>query len=290
LDPSYPGDRLRYILQDAGPETVLADTAGRAALGEALSGLRVLDPGAAYTGSEDNPQVQGLTSRHLAYVIYTSGSTGLPKGVMVEHQQIVNSTRARNGVYVAGRTILLPSFSFDASVGIIFHVITSGSPLVLLMSDDNLEISMLSRRIRECQIEVWLSSPSLYQTLLNYNHESLTSLRYVILGGEAPPKTLQQDHFSIKEIEASLYLEYGPTETTVWSTVREIPSVESLNIIGRPIANTRLYLLNEQRQPVPLGAPGELYIGGAGVTRGYLNRPELTDERFLADPFSDIPG
>ncbi|QNL02852.1 amino acid adenylation domain-containing protein [Serratia ureilytica] len=290
LDPSYPGDRLRYILQDAGPETVLADTAGRAALGEALSGLRVLDPGAAYAGSEDNPQVQGLTSRHLAYVIYTSGSTGLPKGVMVEHQQIVNSTRARNGVYVAGRTILLPSFSFDASVGIIFHVITSGSPLVLLMSDDNLEISMLSRRIRECQIEVWLSSPSLYQTLLNYNHESLTSLRYVILGGEAPPKTLQQDHFSIKEIEASLYLEYGPTETTVWSTVREIPSVESLNIIGRPIANTRLYLLNEQRQPVPLGAPGELYIGGAGVTRGYLNRPELTDERFLADPFSDIPG
>jgi amino acid adenylation domain-containing protein len=295
LDPSYPGDRLRYILQDAGPEIVLADTAGRAALGEALSGLRVLDPGAAYAGSEDNPQVQGLTSRHLAYVIYTSGSTGQPKGVMVEHNCVVNeitSLSSKLQLLRNDRILQFASFSFDASVEEIFMALSSGCSLIL--RDDNW-LSSSNRFWLLCQkhkITV-LDLPTQFWSLLALDGLPVPNvIRKVIIGGEAVGEQALRSWFVNEGINQSQLINtYGPTETCISSIKYEVDGTfDDPKIIGRPIANTRLYLLNEQRQPVPLGAPGELYIGGAGVARGYLNRPELTDERFLADPFSDIPG
>ncbi|MBH3005714.1 AMP-binding protein, partial [Serratia marcescens] len=287
LDPSYPGDRLRYILQDAGPETVLADTAGRAALGEALSGLRVLDPGAAYAGSEDNPQVQGLTSRHLAYVIYTSGSTGLPKGVMIEHKNLVNFNTAMENLAQFShckRVLHLTSFSFDISVTETFFPLIHGNVLSMIGDVFSPKIE-LSGKFPYQNIDLIQATPSVWKALFKLNLDFDSNTR-VLCGGETLTNNLAQELNSKFNNSWNMY---GPTETTVWSTSGRIVGRENIHV-GRPIANTRLYLLNEQRQPVPLGAPGELYIGGAGVARGYLNRPELTDERFLADPFSDIPG
>ncbi|MER2931107.1 AMP-binding protein, partial [Serratia nevei] len=268
-----------YILQDAGPETVLADTAGRAALGEALSGLRVLDPGAAYAGSEDNPQVQGLTSRHLAYVIYTSGSTGLPKGVMVEHNCVVNeitSLSSKLQLLRNDRILQFASFSFDASVEEIFMALSSGCSLIL--RDDNwLSSSNCFWLLCQKHKITVLDLPTQFWSLLALDGLPVPNvIRKVIIGGEAVGEQALRSWFVNEGINQSqLFNTYGPTETCISSIKYEVDGTfDDPKIIGRPIANTRLYLLNEQRQPVPLGAPGELYIGGAGVARGYLNRPE----------------
>ncbi|MBH3005717.1 AMP-binding protein, partial [Serratia marcescens] len=229
--------------------------------------------------------MQGLTSRHLAYVIYTSGSTGLPKGVMVEHRSLVNLCVWHiNEFSIVHDSVstTMAGIAFDAACWEIWPTLIGGGLLDIpdkTNSGDN--ISLLSwfelRPINIAFLVTPLADLALKNGLLP------DSLRYLLIGGD----NLSQVSRWIDNLQ--LINNYGPTETTIVATSGRI--VERKNIhVGRPIANTRLYLLNEQRQPVPLGAPGELYIGGAGVARGYLNRPELTDERFLADPFSDIPG
>ncbi|WP_316044611.1 AMP-binding protein, partial [Serratia grimesii] len=269
---------MRYILQDAGPETVLADTAGRAALGEALSGLRVLDPGAAYAGSEDNPQVQGLTSRHLAYVIYTSGSTGLPKGVMNEHRGVVNRLiwmQQKYSLTLKDAVLQKTPFSFDVSVWEFFWPLMFGVRLVLAHPEGHKDPVYLSQLIDKGCITTLHFVPSMLQSFLVMNKAQVCggSVARVICSGEALPKNIIREFYH-QWPHAKLHNLYGPTEAAIDVTAWECTNFENItNIpIGRPIANTRLYLLNEQRQPVPLGAPGELYIGGAGVARGYLNR------------------
>jgi amino acid adenylation domain-containing protein len=301
LDPAYTGERLSTVLRDAAPVLLLSDSHGRTALdAEALTALRVvdLDHASAWEQQSDiNPQVRDLTSRHLAYVIYTSGSTGTPKGVMVEHRQLVASTSARAAVYQTDaetRYLLLSSMAFDSSVAGIFGTLTSGGALHVLSREASQDPHAIGLYLLAARITRLLCVPSLADLILA-QWETATSgengtLRDVIVAGESCPASLAR---KAARLNLSLHNEYGPTEATVWATVHRYQPERHTSTsmpIGRPISNTRIYLLDEHGQPVPLGAAGEIHIGGEGVARGYLDRPELTAERFLADPFHPAPG
>ncbi|WP_338927323.1 non-ribosomal peptide synthase/polyketide synthase (plasmid) [Mycetohabitans endofungorum] len=286
LDPSYPGERLVHILADAAPRIVLADAAGRAALGDAaLAECTVLDPATLPALPDTNPSVVALTARHLAYVIYTSGSTGTPKGVMVEHRGVVNLALAQIacfGVQPTSRIVQFASFSFDASASEILMAFGSGAALYLPPEMARHDRHALLDYLASHAITHAILPPALLQH--GADVASFGASLTLILAGEAPSATLVRDLAD----QGTVFNAYGPTETTVCATAwRGACDCSGEVSIGRPIANTRVYLLDAHGQPVPLGAVGELYIGGAGVARGYLNRPALTAERFVPDPFSD---
>jgi amino acid adenylation domain-containing protein len=297
LDPTYPGDRLAYILADTAPVLVLADTAGRQVLGEALQSHTVLDPNETQTRvlteTDANPQVLGLTPRNLAYIIYTSGSTGHPKGVMIEHRGLIASTQARTTVYKANSEavfLLLSSIAFDSSIAGIFGTLTTGGALCLPGSNKVVDPHIISRLLIENKVTSVLLVPSLARLVLPQVAQlGYGQLRQVIVAGELCPAKLVQEVTSVFTA-VELFNEYGPTEATVWATVYRCSSSDVDPVpIGRPISNTYIYLLDEHGQPVPIGAVGEMYIGGVGVARGYLNLAELTAERFLLDPFVGKP-
>ncbi|PPB80359.1 amino acid adenylation domain-containing protein, partial [Mycetohabitans endofungorum] len=286
LDPAYPSERLVHILADAAPSIVLADTAGRAALGEAaLAERTVFDPTTLPALPDTNPSVTGLTARHLAYVIYTSGSTGTPKGVMVEHAQAVNFLCWAVQTFTpleTQHTLFATSISFDLSVYECFVPLAQGSTVHLVK--DALALMQQTQ-----PVSLINTVPSALQSLLAHQ-ANLSSATTINLAGEPLTARLTKQIFEQTPIQRLCNL-YGPSESTTYSTWRPMHRGEALiESIGRPIANTRVYLLDAHGQPVSLGAVGELYIGGAGVARGYLNRPALTAERFVPDPFSDEAG
>ncbi|WP_350304365.1 amino acid adenylation domain-containing protein [Photorhabdus viridis] len=289
LDPAYPGERLTHILIDSAPVILLADVTGRAALGEkALSEQRVLDPNSLPDQPDSNPQVSALTARHLAYVIYTSGSTGMPKGVMVEHRGLVNlilDKIAQFDIHMGNRMLQFASFGFDASAWEIMMALTAGATLDIPVDTVRQDPRQLWRYLEEQGVTHACLTPALLRE--GADLPVMTIKPTLILGGEAPSAALLQ----ALSRQATLFNAYGPTEITVCATAWRCPSDYTNGVIpiGRPTANTQIYLLDTHGQPVPLGAVGELYIGGAGVARGYLNRSDLTVERFLADPFSDDP-
>ncbi|MCF2135563.1 non-ribosomal peptide synthetase, partial [Mycetohabitans sp. B3] len=299
LDPSYPGERLAHILADAAPSIVLADAAGRAALGEAaLAECTVLDPTTLPALPDTNPSVAGLTARHLAYVIYTSGSTGTPKGVMVEHAQVVRlfeATQPWYGFNEHDTWCLFHSFAFDFSVWELSGALRYGGKLVIVPHSIARSADAFYQLICEQGVTVLNQTPSAFKALMaSQAHSALSDqLRYVILGGEAlEPAILQAWYATHDEHHPQLVNMYGLTEATVHVTYRPLRQQDSKqagNPIGARIPDLKIYLLDAHGQPVPLGAVGELYIGGDGVARGYLNRPELTAERFVRDPFSDAP-
>ncbi len=287
LDPAYPSARLRQIVEDAAPRRLLCDAAGRAALGpEALVDLTVIDletatpAWAELPASNPDPRALGLSPRHLAYVIYTSGSTGTPKGVMVEHHSTVNLLHWSSGVFAESeisRTLFSTSISFDLSVYECFVPLSQGSTLYLVedalaLAQTPLDVSLIN------------TVPSAIAALVD-KQAVPASTRVINLAGERLKADLIERVFESSGAE-KIYNLYAPSETTTYSTWICMPRGEAVvETIGRPIANTRLYLLDGHGAPVPFGAVGELYIGGAGVARGYLNRPELTAERFIASPF-----
>ncbi|WP_112872345.1 MULTISPECIES: non-ribosomal peptide synthetase, partial [unclassified Photorhabdus] len=289
LDPAYPGERLIHILTDAAPAIVLADNTGRAALGEkVLAALTVLDPNSLPDQPDSNPQVPVLTPHHLAYVIYTSGSTGIPKGVMVEHCGLVNLVQEKIvqfDIHPGSRMLQFASFGFDAGVWETMMALCSGATLAIPADTVRQEPRYLWHYLEERAITHACLTPALLRE--GTDLPEMTIRPTLILGGEAPSTTLLQALCR----RATVFNAYGPTEITVCAATWRCPSdyTEGVIAIGRPTANTQIYLLNTDGQPVPLGAVGELYIGGIGVARGYLNRPDLTAERFLADPFSDKP-
>ncbi|MCA6219090.1 non-ribosomal peptide synthetase, partial [Photorhabdus antumapuensis] len=288
LDPAYPGERLAHILTDAEPIILLADSVGYSALGEQmLAGRTVIDPNALPDQPDSNPRLPTLTSRHLAYVIYTSGSTGTPKGVMVEHRGLVNLIQdkiARFDILPASRMLQFASFGFDAGVWEMMMALCSGAALVIPEEAVRQDPHRLWHYLQEQSVTHACLTPALLRD--GADLPAITIKPTLILGGEAPSTAL----LKALRNKATVFNAYGPTEITVCATSwRCLPNYTDVLVpIGRPTANTRLYLLDALGQPVPLGAVGELYIGGVGVARGYLNRPELTDEHFLADPFSEI--
>uniref|UniRef100_UPI0036DF44C7 non-ribosomal peptide synthetase n=1 Tax=Photorhabdus sp. RM322S TaxID=3342825 RepID=UPI0036DF44C7 len=296
LDPTYPSERLTQILTDAASALVLADETGRTTLGEkALIGRTVLDPNARFDLPDSNPQVSALTPQHLAYVIYTSGSTGIPKGVMVEHQALYQRTLGVNELYAvtaSDRVLQFATFAFDVSVEECFSALCIGATLV--MRDDSwlTSIPEFIALTRQNHITV-MFLPTLFWSELAASEQELPlpdDLRLIIIGSEVVKKHTIQDWFGQGGYRPRLLNAYGPTENTVTATCQEVSSPSEDRSIGRPLKNTRIYLLDKTGQPVPLGCTGEIYIGGVGVARGYLNQPELTAERFLNDPFNDNAG
>ncbi|WP_338874868.1 non-ribosomal peptide synthase/polyketide synthase [Mycetohabitans endofungorum] len=294
LDPSYPGERLAHILTDAAPDIVLADAVGRAALGEAtLASRTVLDPHVLPARADTNPSVLALTSRHLAYVIYTSGSTGVPKGVMVHHQGVVRLVRNTDYIKVEPGAVfaLASNLAFDATTFEIWAPLLNGARIEVIERETLLSPATLARKLKQSGVTVLFLTTALFNQMVKEKVEAFSDLHYLLFGGEnADPRCV----FRVLQQAKPRHLlhVYGPTETVTyasWYEVRNVKQDTSIPI-GRPIANTRIYLLDRYGQPVPLGAVGELYIGGAGVARGYLNRPELTAERFVRDPFSDEPN
>ncbi|HGE8315897.1 TPA: amino acid adenylation domain-containing protein [Serratia marcescens] len=293
LDPAYPGERLQYILQDADPVLLLADAAGRAALGEPVTPQLALEAALPETLSAENPAPRAQAS-HLAYVIYTSGSTGKPKGAMNEHRGVVNRLvwmQEAYGLTAADTVLQKTPFGFDVSVWEFFWPLMVGARLVMAKPEGHKDPDYLSRAIEQYGVTTLHFVPSMLQSFLADGQAATRcgQVVRVMCSGEALPAALVAEFYR-RLPQAELHNLYGPTEAavdvTAWHCSREADRVSVP--IGRPIANTRIYLLDERGQPVPLGAVGELYIGGVQVARGYLNRPELTAERFLSDPFA--PG
>ncbi|WP_212739132.1 non-ribosomal peptide synthetase, partial [Pseudomonas viridiflava] len=300
LDPAYPVERLAYLLQDSAPVAVLVQAATADVL--TLGSLPVinLDDTALQTQSVQNPHIPGLTPAHLAYVIYTSGSTGLPKGVQVEHRNVArlfSATDAWFGFNANDVWALFHSFAFDFSVWEIWGALVHGGQLLIIPQ-------LVSRSPQECYallcdagVTVLNQTPSAFRQLIAAQGESQQShsLRQVIFGGEALDTAMLQPWYA-RPANAGTQLVnmYGITETTVHVTYYPLQAADAqyagLSPIGVRIPDLQLYVLDNQRQPVPMGVVGELYVGGTGVARGYLNRPELNEQRFLDNPFNEQPG
>ncbi len=293
LDPAYPQEHLAFILQDSQVSLVISQLSLVNSLGEMTVICLDTDWETIAKSSRNQPTNQ-VTPENLAYIIYTSGSTGKPKGVPVTHRNLVHSTSARITYYTepVRSFLLIPSFAFDSSVAAIFWTLCQGGTLVLLKEGLQRDIWQLANAIAQHQISHWLSVPSLYAALLEHIQPALLiSLRTVIVAGEPCSSALVKRHYQLLP-QASLFNEYGPTEATVWSSVCNCENYKSSNTIaiGRPITNTHIYLLDAHLQLVPIGVVGELYIGGMGLVNGYLNRPELTAQKFIPNPFQNSEG
>ncbi|HEY0607383.1 MAG TPA: amino acid adenylation domain-containing protein, partial [Herpetosiphonaceae bacterium] len=297
LDPSYPAERLRFMLQDSGARLLLASTGTIERVASDGIAALCLDrdwPLVAAEAGTDLPPV--ATSDHLAYVIYTSGSTGKPKGTMIEHRGVVNYLVWAVEAYQAAAGQGAPvhsSLAFDLTMTALFPPLLVGRAAHLL--PEGLNVETLSAALREAQDFSLIKITPAHLEILNHTlapSEAAGRTRRFVIGGEnllAENIRFWQHHAP----DTVLINEYGPTETVVGCCVYEVPPgvPQPASVpIGKPIANTQLYILDRYAQPVPIGVVGELYIGGAGVARGYLNRPELTAEKFVPDPFAAEPG
>jgi amino acid adenylation domain-containing protein len=295
LDPEYPPERVAFMLKDTQVPVLLTQERLVASLPEHGAKVICLDSDWATIaeGSADNP-LSGVSAENLAYVIYTSGSTGRPKGAMNTHRGICNRLLWMQDTYRltrADRVLQKTPFSFDVSVWEFFWPLLVGARLIVARPGGHKDSAYLVKLIVEQEITTLHFVPSMLQVFLEDREvEKCQCLKRVICSGEALPYELQKRFYT--RLDAELHNLYGPTEAAVdvtyWACQRE--SSQRIVPIGRPVANTQIYLLDSRLQPVPVGVPGELHIGGVQVARGYLNRPELTAERFIRDPFSDQPG
>ncbi|MFC5474599.1 non-ribosomal peptide synthetase [Paraherbaspirillum soli] len=296
LDPAYPGERLAHMLADSAPVALLTQAgiggAWQQVLSTISSTLPALDlaavapPWAGHAAHNPDPAAIGLSASHLAYVIYTSGSTGRPKGVMVEHRNLVNLIDWHCSAFAlqAGhRSSCVARLGFDAAAWEIWPTLCIGATLLLPSERQSKDpAALLDWWVRQDLDVSFLPTPMAELALSSGMRNP--RLRQLLIGGDRLRQLPQQP------LPFSLINNYGPTETTVVATSGRLPESAPVLHIGRPIANTQIYLLDAQGQPVPVGVSGELYIGGAGVARGYLNLPELTAERFVHDPFSTQAG
>lgn len=294
IDPGYPADRLAWMIADSQIQFLLIQENLQEILPETTAQLITLDTGwaAIASQSETNPNV-AITPESLAYVIYTSGSTGKPKGAMIPHRAIVNHVFWANDLFQATeKDVFIQKFpfSFDPSVWEVYAPLVIGAKLVMAQPGGHQDGNYIVQLIQEQRVTLTLLVPSLLQLLVETpGFEQCTSLRCVGVGGEALSMALVRSYTALNP--APLINLYGPTETTIttlyWRCEPDYPQTTAL--IGRPVGNTTLYILDKALQLVPLGVPGELHIGGVQVGAGYFNRPELTAERFIPNPFSTDP-
>lgn len=289
LDPAYPKDRLAFMLEDSGAHVVV--TLGSAAEGLPLEGRRVVDVARALSPAEVSgklPPAPAAAPDQLAYVLYTSGSTGRPKGVQITHRNLVNfldSMLERPGLRADDVLLSVTSPSFDIAGLELYLPLICGARVVLAQQQDASDGAQLAALIASCGATFMQATPSTWRLLAEAGWPGRSSL-VALCGGEALSETLAS---WLLGRTAALWNMYGPTETTIWSTCEQVKPGEAITL-GRPIANTRVYVLDAALQLVPVGVAGRLFIAGEGVARGYLGRPELTTSRFLADPFSGVPG
>ena len=294
LDPAYPRERIGFMVQDGQVEVILTkqylhqqpETARR---------VVCLDTAWEYIAEfpSNNPEHQ-VTPDNLAYIIYTSGSTGRPKGVMITHRGVVNNLHWRQSKWPltpADRVLQSYSFSFDPSVWATFWPLLAGACVVLPQTGGNLDSVALARSMTQHGITVYGAAPSVHSVLIDEPaFQACSSLRYVFSGGELLDSYLQRQVH--QHLNADLYNVYGPTEATIDCTYWHCPRVPepAPAPIGVPIGNTSIYVVDRHLKLNPIGAPGEICIGGVGLARGYAGDPALTAEKFLPDPFSTVPG
>ncbi|MEV6979600.1 non-ribosomal peptide synthetase, partial [Kitasatospora sp. NPDC093806] len=284
LDPGYPAERLALVLADSGAALLLADREPAPEVAAAAPALlRLADASDASVTSEGASEGAEVRPGRLAYVLYTSGSTGRPKGVEIGHRALVNLLSAfadRLGSGPRDVWLGLTSLSFDISALELLLPLVTGGRLVLAPDGLAVDGPGLRALIEREGVTHVQATPSGWRVLLGAG--PLPSGLTALVGGEALPLPLARQ---LRAGTERLFNVYGPTETTVWSTCAELPAAPEAVRIGRPIANTRAYVLDRRRRPLPIGVPGELYLGGDGLAEGYLGRPDLTAERFVADPF-----
>lgn len=292
LDPTYPKERLALMLADAGPHVILTQTQLTACLPEQPARLVCLgaEPQAASNTTPAPNPAGGATPESLAYVSFTSGSTGRPKGVCVPHRGVVRLVRGTNYAHLAADEVFLQlaPVAFDASTLEIWGALLNGARLVMFPPQAPTLGEIGEAIQRHGVTTLWLTA-GLFQQMIEEQCESLRDVRQLLAGGDV----LSVPHVrrALKSLPCCRLINgYGPTENTTFTCCHEITdgSLARGSVpIGRPIANTQVYVLDEHLQPVPAGIPGELYTGGDGLARGYLNRPELTAERFVPHPFSN---
>ncbi|WP_051153511.1 non-ribosomal peptide synthetase [Ruminiclostridium papyrosolvens] len=286
IDTEFPAERIKYMQEDCGTRLLLTQKQFFDKVDNASVQIIDIEDEGLYEGDGSNLQPIS-TSSDLAYVMYTSGSTGRPKGVMIEHKSVSNFIEAmRNVIDYSGRktAIAVTSVSFDVSVNDAIIPIVSGLTLILANEEQQKNPEQLCSLIVENNVRMMVTTPSRIKLLLgSKNREKCFScLTELMIGGEAFPKQLFKQ---LRELTtARLYNMYGPTETTVWSTFKELTADGEINI-GKPLANNRIYILDENKKLMEPGKMGELYIAGEGLARGYINKPEQTCERFVPDTF-----
>jgi amino acid adenylation domain-containing protein len=290
LDPDYPAERIRYVLQDAAVGVLLTQTVLADALSSADYAVVCVDApqtdAAVRLAPADREKIASSKAA-LAYVIYTSGSTGRPKGVMISHLAAVNfieSMQREPGMTAHDTLLAVTTISFDIAVLELYLPLSVGARIVLADEAMTRDAAALMQTLIDEHITLMQATPATWRLLLAAGWAGAPQLK-ILCGGEALPASLGE---VLLGRCASLWNMYGPTETTVWSTLRRVDPDDTARAtvpIGHPIGNTRIYILDALQQPQPIGVSGELFIAGEGVAEGYLGRPDLTAERFLVDPF-----
>ena len=292
LDPAYPKDRLNFMVQDAGIRCVVSKTDLLGRVDAPRDHVLALDTdldATAWAQTQAVAPLQPAGPRSPAYVIYTSGSTGKPKGVVVPHQSLLNllvSMAREPGLGPDDRLVAVTTMSFDMSIPELFLPLAVGARVIVASRDDARDGESLRRLLETTGATLMQATPSGWRVLLDSGWRGHRNFK-ALAGGEAVPQDLAQ---SLLERCGEVWNMYGPTETTVWSTCARLLTFERGVSIGTPMNNTSVWILDVAGKPCPRGVSGEIWIGGDGVTLGYLNRPELTAERFIADPFSAKDG
>ncbi|HET7209598.1 MAG TPA: amino acid adenylation domain-containing protein, partial [Terriglobales bacterium] len=286
LDPSFPAERIGFILADAEVSVLLTSEALRGNVPSHGAQVICIDRHWSSISEAPAASTRGtVTPANLAYVLYTSGSTGKPKGVAVEHSAVVNfleSMRREPGLSSEDVLLAVTTLSFDIAGLELYLPLTSGAQVVIAGSHDVVNAKKLISLLEHSKTTVMQATPATWRMLLDSGWKGSSKLK-ALCGGEALPGQLAQQ---LQQCCRELWNLYGPTETTIWSSLYRVEEPNEATVsIGKPIANTQMYVLDRQRNLLPVGAVGELYIGGAGLARGYWQRPELTAEKFVVNPF-----
>ncbi|MEW6737016.1 MAG: amino acid adenylation domain-containing protein, partial [Acidobacteriota bacterium] len=290
LDPTYPKERLAFMLEDAQVSVVLSEPTLTETLPSAKTDLLCLVTQWQAIDIESGANLdEDVALANLAYVIYTSGSTGKPKGVQISHHALINiiySLLKQTNFSQQDELLAITSLSFDIAALELFMPLITGAKVILATSEVTADVAKLLALIVDSAATFMQATPTTWKMLIDAGWQGAKLLK-VLCGGEALTAQLAEQLLANSK---ELWNLYGPTETTIWSTALHIDSLNDVVSIGRPLANTQIYLLDDTLQLVPVGIIGELYIGGSGLARGYLGRPDLTAEKFIPDPFSLVPG
>ncbi len=291
LDPAFPSDRLEFMLADSRAAILITQErlADQLATPQEMKLVCIDQDWSTIARESKEDLVPQAKPEHLAYMIYTSGSTGRPKGVQIEQRSLVNflaSMRQTPGLTDQDTLLSVTTLSFDIAGLEIFLPLTTGARLELVSRETATDGRQLMAALETSGVTVMQATPITWRMLIDAGWQGNNQLK-ILCGGEALPLDLAKQ---ILVRCGSLWNMYGPTETTIWSTLRQVLPEDTEISIGKPIGNTKCYILDSHLQPVPIGVSGELYIGGDGLARGYLNRPELTAEKFVSNPFSVQPG
>ena len=287
LDPLYPAGRLSMMVEDSALSVMVTQEAFRPKFSQYQGRLVCLDR-QSQAISDESPENRsgGAKAENLAYLIYTSGSTGKPKGVQISHRSLVNfliSMQTIPGLTGKDNFLAVTTVAFDIAALELYLPLTVGARVVLASRETAADGYQLRELLEKSAPTVMQATPATWRLLLEAGWRGDKDLK-VLCGGEAMTRELARE---LLNRASSVWNMYGPTETTVWSTTCRIISVDGPIAIGRPIANTEIYILDRHLQPVPICVPGELYIGGEGIARGYLHRPELIAEKFIPNPFRE---